>query len=171
MNRTALQTISEFEPLAREADVIDVKTVEGRVTLRQFIASMMGYYPDWIKALYRLRAVFVRLLGMRQEGIPRDVRLRPQDVPMTPGSRVSFFAVVAAREEALWLVEVHDQHLSAWLGVVVEELPGAARRFHMVTLVKYHHWTGSLYFNVIRPFHHLVVRQMAHAGVKPTAML
>jgi hypothetical protein len=167
MNATALQTIPELASLAREADVIDIKTVEGQVTLREFIASMMGYYPEWIKALYRIRAVFVRLLGMRQEGIPRDVRLRPQDVPMTPGAHVSFFSVAAACEDALWLVGVNDKHLSAWLGVVVEDLPGAPHRFHVITLVKYHHWTGPVYFNVIRPFHHLVVRQMARAGVQP----
>ena len=35
-----------------------------------------------------------------------------------------------------------------------------------LTVVHYKHWTGPVYFNVIRPFHHLVVRQMARAGTK-----
>ncbi|NQY75258.1 MAG: DUF2867 domain-containing protein [Candidatus Margulisbacteria bacterium] len=28
------------------------------------------------------------------------------------------------------------------------------------------HWTGPIYFNLIRPIHHLVVTKMAKAGVR-----
>ncbi|WP_218919788.1 DUF2867 domain-containing protein [Streptosporangium roseum] len=54
-----------------------------------------------------------------------------------------------------------ESHLTACLAVVAE--PG---RFHVVTVVKYHRWTGPVYFNAIRPFHHLVVLGMARAGVR-----
>ncbi|MBC7815075.1 MAG: DUF2867 domain-containing protein, partial [Burkholderiales bacterium] len=59
-----------------------------------------------------------------------------------------------------------DSHLSAMLGVAVEPLSGDQKRFHVVTVVYYHNWAGPLYFNVIRPFHHLVVSSMARAGVR-----
>ena len=39
-------------------------------------------------------------------------------------------------------------------------------RFYIMTVVHYKHWTGPVYFNMIRPFHHLVVRRMALAGLK-----
>jgi hypothetical protein len=32
-------------------------------------------------------------------------------------------------------------------------------------VVHYKHWTGPVYFNLIRPFHHLVVSRMARAGL------
>jgi hypothetical protein len=38
------------------------------------------------------------------------------------------------------------------------------RRFHVVTIVHYNNLAGPVYFNVIRPFHHLVVKQMARRG-------
>lgn len=39
------------------------------------------------------------------------------------------------------------------------------RRF--ITTVYYKHWTGPVYFNLIRPFHHLVVSRMAQYDVAP----
>jgi hypothetical protein len=43
-------------------------------------------------------------------------------------------------------------------------LTGDHKRFHVVTIVHYRRWTGPVYFNVIRPFHHLVVYQMAKSA-------
>jgi hypothetical protein len=83
---------------------------------------------------------------------------------MTSGQRASFFKVQMADDERYWFAEVNDAHLKAALGVVVEPLAGTQRRFHVVTVVHYHNWAGPVYFNVIRPFHHLVVGGMMRAG-------
>ena len=155
-----------LRPFAQDADHVDVKTVESQATLRQFLAGLMSYQPVWVSALYRVRAVFVRLLGMRQQGIPQQRLSRPEDIPMTPGSAASFFTVRHAEEEHVWVVSAEDTHLEATLAVVVEPSEGPRRRFHVVTLVHYRNWAGPVYFNVIRPFHHLVVARMArHAAM------
>lgn len=155
-----------LRPFAEGADHVDVKTVESQATLREFLAGLMSYQPAWVTALYGVRGVFVRLLGMRQHGMPRPQRhLRPEDIPMTPGSAASFFTVRHAEEEHVWVVAATDQHLEATLAVVAEPTDGPRRRFHVVTLVHYRNWAGPVYFNVIRPFHHLVVGGMArHAA-------
>jgi hypothetical protein len=155
----------EFAALFENADHVDVKVVEGTVSLRQFLASMVAYQPEWVTFLYRIRSVFVRFLGMKQERMPMASRLTPEQIPMTPGKKVLFFTTRAAREDAFWFGTIHDQHLNAALGVVVEPLAGDNKRFHVVTIVHYNNWAGPIYFNVIRPFHHLVVGQMARAGV------
>ena len=59
-----------------------------------------------------------------------------------------------------------DTHLTAALVVVAHPLNFGRRRFEVITVVHYHRWTGPVYFNVIRPFHHLVVGSMIHAGVQ-----
>lgn len=148
-------------PYAQGADHVDVKTVESRATLREFLAGLMSYQPAWVTALFGVRAVFVRLLGMRQPRVPRSADLRPEDIPMTAGGTASFFTVRHAEEEHVWVVAAEDKHLEAILAVVVEPTLGSARRFHVVTLVHYRNWAGPVYFNVIRPFHHLVVGGMA----------
>lgn len=164
--RASIDQIPEIAPLLEGADHVDIKVVEGAVTLRQFVAALFSYQPGWITFLYRVRAVFVRLLGMRQEGMPRPMKMRPEDVPMTPGGPAAFFTVVAAQEDRYLFAEVVDTHLTAKLGVVVAPLDHERRRFYVVTVVHYHKWTGPVYFNVIRPFHHLVVGRMARAGVR-----
>jgi hypothetical protein len=58
-----------------------------------------------------------------------------------------------------------DKHLSAYFGVVNEKLDREHSRFHVFTTVRYLHWTGPVYFNLIRPFHHLVVSRMMKSAI------
>jgi hypothetical protein len=155
-----------LRPFAQGADHVDVKTVESEASLRAFLAGLLSYQPAWVTALYGVRRVFVRMLGLRQHGIPRSQHLRPEDIPMTPGSAASFFTVRHAEEEHVWVVAATDSHLEATLAVVMEPAGGTRRRFHVVTLVHYRNWTGPVYFNVIRLFHHLVVGGMARSAAR-----
>ena len=52
------------------------------------------------------------------------------------------------------------------LGNVAEPLGNNPNRYYIVIIVHYLHWTGPVYFNLIRPFHHLVVWRMARAGAR-----
>lgn len=164
--RTPAPLPEVLRPFAEGADHVDVKTVESEASLRAFLAGLMSYQPGWVTALYGVRAVFVRLLGMRQHGLPQPQRMRPEDIPMVPGSAASFFTVRHAEEEHVWVAGAADTHLDAILAVVMEPTGGPRRRFHVVTLVHYRRWTGPVYFNVIRPFHHLVVGGMAHNAAR-----
>lgn len=158
---------TQFPMLAtilQDADHIDVKSIEARATLREFVAGAMSYQPGWMTFLYRVRAVFVRFLGMKQEGIPQGLTLRPEDLPMTPGKYITFFKVTAVEEDRYVCMSIKDKHLTASLAVVAEPLTGGMQRFYGITIVHYHNWAGPVYFNVIRPFHHLVVRGMMNAG-------
>lgn len=164
---------SDFEPLTcferykKQSDYIDVKAVEGSASLKEFVASMLSYYPWWVKMLYRIRPVVVRMLGLGKQVIPDDVFIvRPEDVAFSPGQSTAFFIVCEAKEPHYWIAQTpDDKHLKAHFGVVVEELDEERKRFHVITIVHFHHWTGHVYFNLIRPFHHLVVSRMARAGV------
>ena len=162
-----LEKYPEVAGLLKGANHVDVKVVEGDVSMRQFIASMLSYYPRWIVFLYYVRAVFVRLLGMRQPSKPDELpRLKPEDISITPGEYATFFIVRQAREEEYWFSETpEDKHLQAYFGIIVEPVNEHLNRFHVLTIVHYKHWTGPVYFNLIRPFHHLVVSRMARAGV------
>ncbi|MGD8343745.1 MAG: DUF2867 domain-containing protein [Desulfobacterales bacterium] len=154
-------------PLFERSDYVDIKAVEGPTPLRQFIAAMLSYYPWWIVGLYRFRTVLVKILGLVEHEAPEVLpNLRAEDVSFVPGDAVTFFTVRLAKEEHYWVGETpEDKHLKAYFGVVLEHLAENRRRFHVATIVHYKHWTGPVYFNLIRPFHHLVVRQMMRAGL------
>jgi hypothetical protein len=156
--------LPEISELLAGADHVDVKTARSQVSLREFVAAMMAYEPGWVRALFRLRKHLVRLIGLRQEGLPTAPRWAPEDVPMRAGERASFFTVRKAVEGAVWAADVEERHLRAQLCVLAE-----GELYRVVTIVHYKHWTGRLYFNVIRPFHHFVVSGMAHAGARGVA--
>lgn len=159
------QTVPELQPYTHNANHIDVYTTTGEATMREYLARAFSYEPGWMKFLYHLRGGFVRLLGMKQDGIPEFPELRPEDVSMTPGEKLVFFTVETASED-FWLASIKDTHLKANLGVVREEIGNGRSRFYFITIVHYLHWTGVVYFNVIRPFHYLVVAQMAKAAAR-----
>jgi len=165
-----MEYICKFDELAKyfeKADFTDVKVFEGDTTLRKFIASMLSYYPWWIVQLYRIRKLLVGILGLVNHKEPEELpNLQPEEISFKPGEAVTFFTVRCAKENIYWISETpNDKHLRAYFGVVKESLSNSTNRFHVVTTVFYKHWTGPVYFNLIRPFHHLVVSRMARHGL------
>jgi len=150
------------------ADFTDVKVFEGQTTLRTFIASMLSYYPWWLVQLYRIRKLLVSVLGLVKHEEPEKLpNLHPEDISFTPGEQVTFFKVRRARENNFWISETpDDKHLRAYFGVVQEPSSHSLHRFYVITTVFYKHWTGPVYFNLIRPFHHLVVSRMAKHALR-----
>ena len=157
----------ELEKYFEKADFTDVKVFEGNTTLRRFIASMLSYYPWWIILLYRIRKLLVGILGLVKHEEPEELpNLQPEEVSFTPGENATFFIVRCAKEDLFWISETpDDKHLKAYFGVVKEPVNNSVNRFYVITTVYYKHWTGPVYFNLIRPFHHLVVSRMARYGL------
>ena len=163
-----LLNFSELDKYFKKADFTDVKVFEGQATLREFIASMLSYYPWWIVQLYRIRRVLVGILGLVKHEAPAKLPdLQAEDVSFTPGENVTFFIVRRAKKDVFWVSETpDDKHLRAYFGVVKEPLANSMNRFYVITTIFYKHWTGLIYFNLIRPFHHLVVSRMAKYGLR-----
>lgn len=161
--------IPEMAQLVKGANHVDVKVFEGDMDLRPFIAGMLSYQPGWMTFLYGVRWFFVRLLGMKQQGLPQTKQFDPQDISFKPGDKAAFFTVCAAEEGRFWVAEAAESHLTARLGVVAEPMANGRSRFHVITIVHYNSWAGPVYFNVIRPFHHIVVASMGRAAIQLAA--
>ena len=158
----------EVEIYFKNADHIDVKTIESDVDLRSFISGMLSYYPWWVVSLYRIRKILVGILGLIRHEKPETLpSIKPEDLSFERGENASFFIVRDAKEDMYWVSETpDDKHLTASFGVIAEKLSQNFARYHVFTCVKYLHWTGPVYFNLIRPFHHIVVRSMMKSGIK-----
>jgi hypothetical protein len=163
-----LYRIEQLQPFFADANYIDVKKIEGDVPLQSFVAKMLSYSPWWLTWLYRIRSVVARILGLaEQPQLDMPIVLEGDDVPFVPGQSAAFFTVRAAEKDQYWVGETpEDKHLRAFFCVAAETLDDNRNRFHVVTIVHHKHWTGPVYFNMIRPFHHLVVYSMMRAGVK-----
>ncbi|MFH1915366.1 MAG: DUF2867 domain-containing protein [Pseudomonadota bacterium] len=159
-----LKSIPDLAPLFAEADHVDVKTVDAAMDLRLFLTRFMTYHPWWIVQLYRARAVLVRALGMRQDSGPLPATT-PESISFTPGDPWLFFTITCGRDGEYLAAHHADKHLRADLLVAREWMGEGVNRFHVGTIVHHAHWTGPVYFAIIRPFHHMVVRMtMRHAA-------
>jgi Protein of unknown function (DUF2867)/Pyridoxamine 5'-phosphate oxidase len=149
------------------ADHVDEKVAQGGASLREFLAALVRF-PWWVRALFQVRGVLARLLRLRTGGGALDARRIPGELPLFPGGRLSGFTTLAFEEGRFWFAEVdQDRHLQAWIAVTVTEGADATqRRFCVRTVVKYKDWTGPIYFNLIRPVHHLLVWILARSAAK-----
>jgi hypothetical protein len=150
------------------ADHDDVKTVEGALTMREFIARFLLYNPGWVKFLFAVRGVVAKILGL-DHAAGETPPLTADTLPITPGEDAAFFTVVDSDGESYWIAGIEDDHLDAHVAVIVEPLDGGISRFHTVTIVHYNNRIGTLYFNLIRPFHHLIVWRLAKWAVRTPA--
>jgi uncharacterized protein DUF2867 len=160
--------LPEIEDLLPTVDVVDVKTARAAVTLREFTAGALGHGPLWIKTLFAVRMIMAQVLRLDTTGIPDSRRLRPETVSFSPGDPASFFTVVRGEEDHYLLLKVTDNHLIAWLAIITDNAQPESE-FKVVTLVQYLRPTGRFYYNLIRPFHHLVLLSMCRAGTRSSA--
>jgi len=151
-----INTIPEINAFLDGANHVGIKHVDSVKPLREFIAAAVSYMPSWMAALYKVRGVFVRLLGLKQDGYPGAEKVNPEGVIFSPGKMGSFFKVEAGEEDRYWIAGATEKHLSGYLAIAVEPLPDGMKRFHLATIVYYHHWSGRVYFNIIRTFYHVV---------------
>lgn len=163
-----LSRIREIRTLLQNADYIGLKIIESSHPLESFLVNMFSYRPQLIRLLYRLRAPLVRLLGFKQDAMPEMEEWLPDDYfPMFPCESVWFFTVRYVEKGHYWIAGCpRDRHLDADLAVVAEPITAAERRFYVLTVVRYKHWTGPVYFNLIRLFNLLLVNRMTRFAAR-----
>lgn len=159
----------DLAAIVNRADGVHVHSVDCRMQLREFLSAVLSYMPGWMRFLYRVRWVFVRLLGASQDGIPSRRFVAPEDVAFAKGEEASIFTVAEAKEGSYWFGKATDKMVTGYLGVIAQPLESGANRFQIVTMVQFHHWTGPIYFTAITPIHHLVVVCMAREAAAVAA--
>lgn len=164
------RTIPRIKDCMEGAGHVDSHSIEGNIPFRQQLAQAMNWQPGWLKVLYRIRKVLAGIMGLEHDEMDPKEHHVAQGFPMCPGEKVGFFEVVAAEEERFWMARAEDRHLQGMICMSVEKLDTGRKRFHCTTVVHYRHWIGPIYFNLIRPFHHLIVKCMLRESVKPVGV-
>ena len=161
-----LESIPQLAELAKNADHIDVKYASSRAGLREFIADSLNWKPGWVTTLFNLRRKLAAILGLKQVEFKRAL-LSPEDIPFSPGEDLSFFQVIDCHE-GKWLAGgATDSHLRGVVVFVCQPGDRGINELALATVVHYRDWRGPFYFNLIRPFHHLIVNGMIkHAAAE-----
>ncbi len=160
-----VSSIESLSKLMNKADYIDSKAFTGECSFDEFLNRLLRYEPAWVRWLYKIRSVIAKIMGLEHDEIGHT-KAMAKEFDFTPGKKVDFFTTVDFSADKYWVGEAEDKHLSGYIGVVAEPLDEQKTKFHTFTIVHYRNWTGPLYFNLIRPFHHLIVWAMGEYAAK-----
>ena len=159
--------VPELGALLRDADHADVVSTTAAASLAEFVTTALSWEPTWLRLLYRARSVLARLLRLERPDLSASAGTHTEELNLAPGTAAGFFTVAYADEDHHVILAAEDTHLTAYLAVLAGKRdPDGRRRFRLVTIVHHHRWTGQVYFTLIRPFHHLVVKAMRQATVR-----
>ena len=125
--------------------------IPGKVSPNQVMAAFWTTSPAWLKFLFRLRDLLVRPFGLKTE---TDSNREALKEALENGEGYGMMTVVAKTADEM-VVSLDDKHLKAWFSVCIEN-----PSIYLSTLVQYHNKLGVVYFNLIRPFHILVVKNL-----------
>lgn len=118
---------------------------------------VIGFFtrmPPEVGWLFRLRDFLVRPFGLKgAQGSPEDFAAGIRE------GKERGMVSVPARSQREIVLRLADKHLDAHLSVCVKG-ENAEKDVCITTLVRYNNTLGKVYFNLIRPFHHIVVRRM-----------
>ena len=129
----------------------------GRIPPEKLMAAFWTTMPGWLAFLFKLRNLLVRPFGLKTE---TDSNREALKEALENGEGYGMMTVVAKTADEM-VVSLDDKHLKAYLSVYAE-----AREIHLSTLVRYHNRLGFFYFNLIRPFHTLVVKSTFRRIIK-----
>ena len=158
----------EIERFTKSAHHLDAVGAYTSLSLCECISNALSWQPTWLKLLFLARGGLARLLRLEHPSSRPGRSLRPEEISFHPGDRLAFFTVSAGKEDAFIVLTAEDTHLVGHL--IVEVVPtdtGTEHRFRIITAVHYRRWTGKLYFNIIRPFHHIIMHRMIAAATGP----
>ena len=87
-----------------------------------------------------------------------------EEIDLSPGASLGGFRVFQRVEEEI-LIGEDDRHLDFRVSVL-RKTENECSWVIISTVVRYNNWLGKVYFNLIRPFHKLIVPAVMRRGIK-----
>ena len=114
--------------------------------------------PRWFVSLMVLRNLLVSAFGLKTGlgGAPLEPA---REVRFELGARDCYFTLIDRTDEELVMGE-GDKHLDFRVSTKKKYSPEGVTVFELTTVVWYNNWLGPIYFNVVKPFHRLLIRRM-----------
>jgi len=138
------------------SDVYALMTyTEKKITPDDIMVSFWTDFPCWINALFKLRNMLVKFVGLKSA---ENDNVKELEKCIRTGKTYNFASVPAknGKETVLLLT---DKHLDTYMSVHVESKE-KHKTISVITLVNFNNRLGRIYFFVIRPFHGAIVKNM-----------
>ena len=130
---------------------------DNKVGVNDLVKAFFSAGPKWIGSLFRLRNKLVSVAGLKtSRGDEHYQQL--QKFNCEPGAQVGIFRVFEVFDHEVILGQ-DDKHLDFRVSLFLKKDTKEKEIKHLVisTIVTFNHWSGRLYFLVVKPFHRLIV--------------
>jgi hypothetical protein len=134
-----------------------------KITADDFQITFWTDYPAVVVTLFKLRDWLVKPFGI-QTGSASEKDKEDFIACIRQEGKTRLFRVVGKSGNET-MISGDDKHLKAFLSAKVTELNANNKNIKVTTLVKFHNTLGRLYFVVIYPFHHLIVKTMVRHAI------
>ncbi|WP_418409652.1 DUF2867 domain-containing protein [Alistipes sp.] len=121
------------------------------VSPNELMAAFWTTMPAWLNVLFKIRDLLVRPFGLKTG--TADNREELQEALLKGKDYGLMSAVAHSADESV--ISLDDKHLKAYFSIYIE-----GRDVYITTLVQFHNKLGVAYFNLIRPFHKIVVKNI-----------
>ncbi|MDR1197770.1 MAG: DUF2867 domain-containing protein [Prevotellaceae bacterium] len=141
-----------------EAYEIIVKA-NNRLTPDNMLIVFWTDFPAWVRWLLYLRDMLVKPFGLKgTDDNYNSFRQNFTEMVCTSGNYKQMS--IPAKRENETVIQLADRHLTTELSCRIENILDNKLKISIITLVHYHNTFGKVYFNVIKPFHKIIVKTM-----------
>ncbi|MDR2950795.1 MAG: DUF2867 domain-containing protein [Prevotella sp.] len=120
--------------------------------------------PSWINALFKIRNILVRPLGLRHPDDTEDKKKESLKHSIKEGKEYEIMSIPAKSDKETVMC-LTDSHLTAYIAVYYDKNQNATK-LKVSTLVQFHKFFGRIYFYMISPFHYFIVKSKIKQAVK-----
>lgn len=133
------------------SDTFSVQYKKQNLCLEEILTAFFSATPRWINTLFRLRHKIVARFGLKTNH-EATIEL---NFPIKVEDKIGFFEVFEISETQIILGE-NDTHLDFRVSIRIEK----DNQISVETLVEFNNIFGKVYFQIIKPFHKLIIASL-----------
>lgn len=139
------------------SDIYSAKAPHKNFMVDDILKGFFNYGPKWIESLFSLRHKLVKPFGLKTS----DQNTTKINFPLVVGESIGFFKIYEVHENEIILGE-NDTHLNFKVSIRVKK----QTEISIETFVEFNNLFGKIYFQIIKPFHKIIVISMLKSIVK-----
>jgi hypothetical protein len=144
------------------ADYVDVFSCivskKQEITSDELLVNLWTDQPKWLKLLFNLRHILVKPLGLKAENVSKKEDLEGFTNCIRSGGTYGIVSVPSKSSNET-IMQIKNKHLDCTISIHIRDNENNKQLISAITLVHFHNKLGVKYFQVIRPFHKLIVRK------------
>jgi hypothetical protein len=158
--------VEKYLPASYKEAYEIIVTKNNKLTPDNLFISFWTDFPVWVRLLFWLRDILVKPLGLKGSDRTDHSTFKKNFTRMVKTSGSYKMINILAKSDNETVIQLTDKHLTAELSCCAENITDEYMKIKIITLVHYHNVSGKIYFNIIKPFHIIILKTVLKRSVK-----